>query len=46
MTKDLKKQEYIEQIVRSLDKIDDLDKLARIWLYVDALAAESEVQHG
>lgn len=38
------KQEYIKEIVRSLDKIDDLDKLACTWLYVDVLAAEREEQ--
>lgn len=44
MTKDLTKQEYIKEIVCSLNKIDDLDKLACIWLYADVLAAEREAQ--
>lgn len=38
MTKD----EYIRRILCALDRIDDLDKLACIWLYADVLAAERE----
>lgn len=40
MTKD----EYIRRILCALDRIDDLDKLARIWLFADALAVESEAE--
>lgn len=38
------KQEYINRIMRTLNRIDDLDKLARIWLFADALAVEEEAE--
>lgn len=38
------KEEYIRRILRILDRMDDLDKLARIWLYADALVVGSEAE--
>ena len=39
----MKKREYIKSINRSLKKINNLESLACIWLYADALA-EKEAQ--